>query len=345
MDAINSPKIVWLSGPSSSGKTTSTRTLEESGWIRLEADVERSSVTINLLKTTLLDKFTYLESHLTNPTPATIIDAIYGGKKPDKTPVDSNEFEKVRLELHDYIGTKEDDISQLLLIHMLDKAVHLRALGKNVILDHVPLINDPGFSSHRVTRDQKTPNLWCYRDVKIEQQLKYVPVEVLMRNVIRRNHNSADHRPMPMVLEQYAERFKVSTSSDEEQLGKLSVASLKKWVERAVKIDFFDISPQHGFKYDPSKDGDIDLVIQRRLELFTIEMNDPENAIDPSGEKVDNNDKTSLKEKKLAYPHLQEKIDGKTKEFIQLMKIPENAIEVNLTYTSVSGIKPTIITT
>jgi adenylylsulfate kinase-like enzyme len=37
MDSVNSPKkIVWLSGPSSSGKTTYTRSLENDGWIRIE---------------------------------------------------------------------------------------------------------------------------------------------------------------------------------------------------------------------------------------------------------------------------------------------------------------------
>ncbi|MBA3816270.1 MAG: hypothetical protein H0X29_07075 [Parachlamydiaceae bacterium] len=37
-DAANSPRIIWLSGPSSSGKIHSTKVLEERGWIRLEID-------------------------------------------------------------------------------------------------------------------------------------------------------------------------------------------------------------------------------------------------------------------------------------------------------------------
>ena len=346
MYPINSPQIVFLSGPSSSGKTISTQNLEERGWIRLEADAERPSVEIKLLKTTLLDKLAYLESHFTNPTPATLIGAICGGTKPVKIPFDPNKYEKVRLELLDCIDTRNREVSQLVLIHMLDKALSLYALGKSVILDHVPFINDPGFTSSKVTRDKTYGDLWHYRHVKIEQQLKYVPVEILMRNVIRRNEgsDSENHRDMLMVLEQYAERFKVSESSNDLQLGKLSTANLRKWVERGVKISFFVINPNHKFIYDPKKDGDIDSVIQRRLEQFKEEMDDPENAIDPAGEKVDAINIQRLKEKKLEFPHLQKKIDDTTKKIMEMMKMPNAPTEVSLTYTSSSGIKPTIIT-
>lgn len=342
MDSINS-KIIWLSGPSSSGKTYSTKSLEEKGWIRLEADFERAYVEVALLKKDLLDDCAYLESHFPNPEPATIINAIWGGIKPVKRPDDPIKYENVRLKLLDYIKKKNQDVSQDVLIHMLNKAIELSALGKSVILDHVPFVNDPGFSSHEVTRDFKSLNLWCYKNIKIEQQLKYVPVEILMRNVMQRNQSSEDHRSMPMVLKQYAERFKTSTSSDEERLGKLSVESLKKWVERAVKIDFFDINPNHGFKYDAFKGEDIDSVIQKRLEQFDIELNNPETAIDPCGESADADTVELLNEKKAERPNLQKKINDTVKDIMEVMKIPEAAIEVDLTYISISGIKPTIV--
>lgn len=346
MDPTGSPKIVWLSGPSSSGKTHSTKSLEEKGWIRLEADVERTHVEVALLKTVLLDKLTYLESHFTNPAPETTIGAICGGTKPVKMPEDPGEYERVRLELLRYINDKNQDVSQAVLIHMLDKAIALSALGKSIILDHVPFVNDPGFSSHKVTRDLISSNLWCYRGVKIEQQLKYVPVEVLMRNVIRRNHNPDDHRPMTMVLEQYAERFRTSTNPKEEKLGILFVRSLKEWVQRAVKIDFFDINPNHGFKFDATRDGSIDQAIEDRLVQFNKEIDDPENAIDPADKKVDAENVERLKERKTEYPRLQEKIDEMTSKIMQLMEIPVDATDetvVNLTYKSTSGIEPTII--
>lgn len=342
---IESGKITWLSGPSSSGKTVSTRLLEAKGWIRIEADAELFEVRISLVKTEFLDKLTYLESHLATLTTANIMGAINGDVKPSKTPSNPSEYEKVRLDLLGYLKERDTEVSQALLIHMLDKAIGLSSLGKNVIIDHVPFINDPGFSSHKVIIDSTSTNLWCYRDFKIEQQLKYVPIETLMRNVIRRNCNPDpdEFRPMPVVLKQYSKRFVVSSNSDDEELGTLKVKSLKQWIERSVKINFFDINKNHRFIYDESESEDIDLLIQKRIEKFIIEMDDPDNATDPTGEKVDINCIKILHEKKADFPNLAKKIDEITTTIMENMKIPETAITVKITYASYSGIKPTII--
>ena len=60
LDSVDVVKIVWLSGPSSSGKTTITKMLEEKGWMRIEADAESADVEVAVLKTVLLEKFDYL---------------------------------------------------------------------------------------------------------------------------------------------------------------------------------------------------------------------------------------------------------------------------------------------
>ena len=67
------------------------------------------------------------------------------------------------------------------------------------------------------------------------------------------------------------------------------------------------------------------------------------NAIDPVGEKLDEKNMIIIKQKKIDYPQLQEKIEEMTKTLIKKMKIPETASTVNLTYVSSTEIKPTII--
>lgn len=340
---INPGKIVWLAGPSSSGKTTTTRGLADKGWMRIEADAERSAVEVQFLRKELLSKLSYLESHLTTLTTDNIIAAICGGLKPSKTPSNLAEYEKVRQELYNFLMTRTKEIHEVLLIHMLDKAIGAAIIGKNVILDHVPMINDPGFTFAEVTLDKTSTNLWIYKDFRIEQQLKYVPIEILMRNVIRRNHNPDEHREMSMVLEQYSQRFVALSNEKQEHLGTLKVETLKKWIERAIKIDFFDISPKHGFKFDEARDKDIDSLIEKRMKEFIVEMSDPDHAIDPTGEKADDADVKVLKEKVTEYPNLQKKIDEMTKMIMENMKIPKDATEVQLTYASASGVKPTVI--
>ena len=226
---------------------------------------------------------------------------------------------------------------------MLDKAIIISAsFHKSVILDHVPLISDL-LSSHTVTKDTDTKptNLWCYKDFKIEQQLKYVPVEILMRNVIRRNLNPENHRQMAMVLEQYSDRFVAVTHAEQEHLGTLRVVTLKKWVERCMKIDFFDINPNHRFIYNESED--IDEAVQSRMEGFVKEMKDPDHAMDPTGEIVDEENVERLKLKYEEYPTLQERIEKMTETILKNMLIFEGATEVMLTYVSSDGIRPTII--
>lgn len=370
--AVTPGKITCLSGPSCSGKTITTQLFVKNGGERIEADAERTEVEssfleakISFLKTTFIKKFAYFESHLTKPTTADIIDALSGEKGPDKEPANPAEYQKVRLSLVESFKTaKQNEVNTALLVHMTEKAVALASLGKEVILDHAPFINDSDFFSDRFTKDITSKNLWCYRsiegkDFKIEQQLKYVPLTTLMRNVILRNQKAClkkklnEHRPMLMVLEQYSTRFVTvnpkATHSDQEQLGTLKVETLKKWIARSMRIDFFDINPHHGFKFkcdgseDIANDKAVDEAIQARMEAFKIEMSDPDNAIDPEGVKVDANNRELLRGKYAKYPKLQRNIDKTIKILMKKMKIPKNASEVMLTYVSSFGIRPTIV--
>lgn len=344
MNVNENNKIVYLAGPSSSGKTTSTRLLQETGWMRIEADVERPQIDIRFLrlKPNLFEKIAYIESHLAEPTDENVLETLHG-KPPDKILTNPEQFHSVCKELIEFLDSKRQDIGPALLIHMLDKAIEIAKQGKNVIIDNVPLINEPFYGHHSISLDVERPNLWIYRDFKIEQQLKYVSVDTLMRNLIRRNQNPADHRDMPRVLEdQYSTRFIASTSPDQQILGTLKVESLKKWIERAVKINFFDISPNHAFVYDESM-GDIDLAIDNRMQSFIQEMNDSENALDPRGEKVIGQDLEALKDRKIQFPMLQKFIHEQTQRILKNMHIPPDVSDVNLTYVVSSGVKPTII--
>src|SRR5262249_1542305 len=136
----------------------------------------------------LLTQVAYLESHLSQPTDENILETLHG-KPPDKTPEDQMEFNSVRVELLEFLRSKEEDVNAALLIHMLDKAIQVAKQGKNVIIDNVPIINDRNrindkfYGHHSIKLDVGHPNFWIYRDFKIEQQLKYVSVDTLMRNL------------------------------------------------------------------------------------------------------------------------------------------------------------------
>ena len=58
-----SGEIIFLSGPSSSGKTTSTRKLAEQGWMRIEADLERPLIEIRVIKQEHLEKLSRASNH------------------------------------------------------------------------------------------------------------------------------------------------------------------------------------------------------------------------------------------------------------------------------------------
>ncbi len=344
-DSVNANKpvgeIVYLAGPSSSGKTTSTKGPEFAGWMRIEADIERPYVRIQQLKETLLDDLSYLESHLEDPSPMNTIEAIHGNP-PDKPQANADRYQKARQNLAEHMEKMWDKTQDCLQLHMLDKALSIAEAGKSVIIDDVPMVN-PGYGSHKISIDKESPNLWCYRDFKIEQKLKFVPVDILMRNVLRRNSgpDPEERRPMPMVLAQYSDCFMAATSGKQEQLGTLDVAHLKKWIEHSCTIDFFDFSPNHKFEYDGKKD--IDVAVKERMTGFLLEMEDPDNAVDPKGQKVEGEVLDALKEKKQAYPNLPETIKKATSEILQKMGIADDATTVTLTYRSSSDIKPAIM--
>lgn len=339
-DPVTPGRIIFLSGTSSSGKTSATKKLAEQGWKRIEADAERPVVVIRILKQSQLEKLSFIESHVTNPTPEKVMEALYG-IPPDKPPLNWDKYKAICEELIEFIESKENKTDQVVLIHMLDKALEIAKKGESVILDHVPMLNDPGFEHHKIVLDHQSPNLWCYQDIKIEQHLKYVPIEILMRNVIRRNKSAQDHREAPMVLEQYSKCFAVSNTKEDVQLGTLDVAQFKKWIERAYLMNFFDMSPSHAFHYNEQED--IDVSIEKRMQEFLQEIANPDHAVDPEGKKMEGDDLIELKKRKDSYPQLRELIASKTESILKSMNIPEGATKVSLTYRSPSGIKPTII--
>lgn len=340
-------QIHYLSGPSSSGKTTTTREKAAAGWLRIEADVEINAVEITFLSKDFRDDLAYIKKHLNADSTISqgeaarnLMDVVYGGKPPDIKPENQKDFDQVRQKLVTYIRHEDrgDDIKNAQQIHLFEEAIRLAKLGNNVIIDEVPLVNEHG-SSHEIKVDSKSPNLWCFRDFKIEQQLKFVPIDILIRNLTKRNSKPEDRRDMRAVLErQYSKQFVAASSqpSNQEVLCHVQVSSLKKSIERAVKIDFFDINSAHSFNYDGN--GDIDEAIEKRMKAFVEEMNDP------NMETKDNDDYLKLlAERKLEYPDLQKNIDEFTQKILANMQVPKDDTEFDLTYLSKTGIQPTII--
>lgn len=106
--------------------------------------------------------------------------------------------------------------------------------------------------------------------IEIEQVLKYVSIHRLMHNVIQRNVDPGNHRDPVDVLHQYADQFQPPRKADDPFVGTLAVRDLAKWIERTVKMNFFDIDPAHAL--DHREGDDLDGEIQFRISVFMEEL-------------------------------------------------------------------------
>lgn len=335
MNIENFGQIVYLAGPSSSGKTTFSQELVKKGWIHLEAD-EISLVTeIGLLEKKFSQDLAWIKQHLNNPSLLSLMQVVCG-KNPDISPKDLVQFKKVCSRLNLFLEKRVERTAPEVFIHMLDEAKRLAELGHNVIMDSVPLFNEDRlfFSQDLIQTKENGQEVWKYKDVKFVQKLKFVSINRLMLNVIKRNQNPDNHRDPIAVIKQYSNQFKKVKNPSYETIDTLKTKELKKWIERAVKMDFFDVDPSHRFLY---KEGDdIDQDLDRRVKDYFDEIRKLETSDDPKN-------KNHLCTKLAQWINMADTIASLTQDIFTEMNIPKNASEVSLSVHSKLNAKPSII--
>ncbi len=312
-------QIVYLAGPSSTGKSKYSNEQVANGWLHLEADHFLSVSEVKHIQSTLGPELDLIKELLSQDhcTPERILGVIMGDK-PEVTPQDQRAFEqacaKIKACLDERWTTlgepdehKAQQNWQEVFVSMLEESVKVTATGKNVIVDFVGMLNErPEVSAPGLTFVQANPNIWEYKGIKIEQFIKYAPIDRLAQNIFRRNQQIDNRRDPLYVLTQYGERF-VKAKAGEDAIGELDVKELTKWIDRFVKIEHL--------KLTYSGPNTIDATILKATETL-----DPDELT-----------------------HIHHKVKEETDKLFKQMGIEPNDSRIPLTYKTNSGAKPTII--
>ncbi len=258
--------------------------------------------------------------------------------------------------MNGFLKNRRVETDHEVFVTMLDRAVVLAKLGKNVLIEDVPHLfeydADTFYHCRTSAEDlmlvDKNKNLWKYKDVTITSKIKYVPIQRLMLNVLFRNKNPDDHRNPVDVLDQYP-RFFVSTQPSKEGIDTVKIEKddaldtiktddLKSWIERALQLNFFSL---YGAESVNKNGENIDeaLVVKslkERTEIFEKELSSLEGSAEPEKQAMGKMKSESWKE-------LTAKIAEKTHEIFKRMNIPLDAKEAILHAYSDTGFKPSIL--
>lgn len=312
-------QIVYLAGPSSTGKSKYSSELIANGWLHFEADHFLSVTEIKHVEKALGQQLDLIKKSLTEEhcTPERILGVIMGDK-PEIAPEELQSFEEARSlikacldERWTTLGKPDESKAQTnwkeIFIAMLEESVKASTRGKNVIIDFVGMINErPEVSAPGLKLVQESPNIWDYKGVKIEQFLKYATITRLAQNIFRRNQQIDNQRDPLYVLTQYGERF-IKAKAGDEAIGNIETEELTRWIERFVKIEHFKLSYQD--------ENNIDALIHEKMK-----------TIDPQELEL-----------------IAHKVEEETNKLFKLMGIEEGDVQIPLTYRTNDGAKPTII--
>lgn len=215
-------KVIYLAGPSSSGKSTYAKEKEKEGWIHLEVDEEMFSLELGQMEAAFPSDMLNLKAHVKDPSRKRMY-AILSGRITLTFPI-----EETRQRLSHVWKSRVFDVIRLwkkAFTNILIQADQIAQNGKNVIIDFVPFLNE-----HPTTTidglficEKGKVDTWKFREIKIEQKLKYVPVDRLMQNILERNQDPVNYRTPSKVLVQYADQFKVLRKEEKSLVGRLKV--------------------------------------------------------------------------------------------------------------------------
>lgn len=147
-------QIIYLAGPSSTGKSKYSSELISSGWLHFEADHFLSITEIKHIEKTLEPQLDLIKKSLTEEhrSPERILGIIMGDK-PEVTPDNQKEFEEARSLMKACLDerwttlNKPDEAKsqknwQKVFITMIEESVKASLTGKNVIIDFVGMIGE-----------------------------------------------------------------------------------------------------------------------------------------------------------------------------------------------------------
>lgn len=312
-------QIVYLAGPSSTGKSKYSNELISNGWLHFEADQFLSVTEIKHVEKTLKPQLDLVKRNLTEEesSPKRILGVIMGDK-PELMPDNQKEFDKARSlikacldERWTVLGhpdeTKAQQNWQEIFITMLEESLKASQIGRNVIIDFVGMMGErPEVSAPGLKIVQESPNIWDYKGTKIEQFLKYVSIDRLAQNIFSRNQKIDNRRDPLYVLTQYGERF-IKAKVGDESIGEMETRELAKWIERFIKIEHF--------KLDYNDASRIEEEIHKKMETL-------------APHEIDQIDKRVIEEKN---------------KLFKLMNIEESDVRIALTYRTSCGAKPKIV--
>jgi len=326
-------EIIALSGPSSTGKSTYSSELVSRGWIHLEGDRILTTIEIGLAEKHFLDDLNILKSYLKDPNPERILEVIQKGN-PDTT-TDMPKFERARAKLKAFFDARwapgnEDRNWQEVFMHMLEVAVKCAEQGKSVILDTVGMLNEePPSSSPHLTRTEGRRDAWTYKNFTIQQKLKFVSIDRLILNIIQRNRDPLNYRDPVYVLNQYVDRFKMA-ASDQPVIGTVSIDTIEKSIERAVKMKFFGMV----------ESGDnIDQDIQKKMDEMARRIEGLAKSENEADRKLAQEQSSHLK-------NITGHVESTKKLIFEKMGIPGHlprGTMIPITYKSTQGSQPEII--
>lgn len=277
--ASSSGEVIYLAGPSSTGKSTFSSELINNGWLHLEADKILSVTEITHVEKNLGPELALIRKTLSKEkcTPEGILRVVMGDR-PEIPPENQEAFNKARDSIKACLDLRwktmgEPDQKkaaqnwQEIFIALLEDAKKASSSGKNVIIDMVGMIGErQEVSAPGLKIVKESPNLWDYKGLKIEQYLKYASFDRLVQNIFSRNQKG-DSRPAMYVLDQYGERFKQAKKGDD-PIGCIKISDLSKWIERFVKIEHLKINYTEFTDFDK-----IDEIIQAKIkDLSFLEL-------------------------------------------------------------------------
>lgn len=218
--------VIYLAGPSSSGKSTYAKEKEKEGWTHLEVDEEMFSLELAQIEEEFPADMKHLKANLKDPSRKGLYAALLG-RITFTFPIEETRQRLARIwqsRVFDVMGLWKKAFARILI-----QADQIAQKGKNVIIDFVPLLNE-----HPLTTidglflgEKGRVDIWKFRGIKIEQKLMYVPIDRLMQNVLKRNQDPANYRTPSKVLTQYADQFKVLRKEGKTLVGRLKVEHLE----------------------------------------------------------------------------------------------------------------------
>lgn len=344
-------QIVYLAGPSSSGKSTSSKELViAQGWIHIERDKILVQCCIKHLEKNFAKDLEFIKQHLApNATAEDLFNAICQAIKPDVKPDNLQKYEQACKRMQAFLNSHGKETNREIVIQMFDEAVKAAKLGKNVIIDDVPFINEHYKVStpDLVLSEENAKKIWKYKGVVIDQRVKHVKIDTLMRNVFLRSQDPKDRRDPLGVLYQYSDLFKAVklnlSGKGQPPSFKIKTSDLKQWIEKAVKLNFMAFDGVDHFVYDSLRElpgaGD-KLTLKDRVIAFVDDNKMMQKYVEKVKKAADSENPIEKKQGidlLFQWIELKDTIKKATREIFQNMRVPSGASEVNLDYHSYLG--------